>query len=205
MAEIKLNGRSPEATEFRAERVILAARTLALQGGYEAVQMRAVAQLAKVALATLYRYYPSKDDLLNVMIDREIGRFAKEIGERPSRHRDPASRAADTFIRAFRGIKEQRGFAHAIMTSYHIPVAFDVSVARAESGEVVSTWPNEFLNIAARSAWGADYTPTRAQFRALHMIEALWASSLIGWLNSTLTTAEVEKRIKIAAVALLQD
>lgn len=204
MAAIKLNGRTPEATEFRAERVIVAARELAYQGGYEAVQMRAVARSARIALATLYRYYPSKDDLLAGVVDREISRFAKEVDDRPSRHRTAAGRAADTFVRAFRGITTNRGYAHAIMTSYHVPVVFEESQIRAADGEVRPVGTNEFLNIAARAAWGVEHHPTRAQYRGLQILEALWASSLIGWLNSTLSTAEVEKRLKIAAEAVLE-
>lgn len=205
MAEIKLNGRSPAAVEFRTERVIAAARELAIQGGYEAVQMRAVAARAKVALATLYRYYGSKDVLLTALIDQEISRFATEMQVRPSRRRTAAGRAADTYIRAFRGMTRDRGFAHAIMTSYHAPIAFEESQQRAAAGEVLKVWPNEFHQVAATAAWGPDRTPTPTEYRVLHMLEALWASSSIMWLNSSLTTAEVERRINVAAEAMVPD
>ncbi len=205
MTDIRMNGRSPAATEFRSERVIAAARALSIEGGYEAVQMRAVAKSAKVALATLYRYYASKDVLLTALIDQEISRFAQEVNDRPARGRTPATRAADTYVRAFRGMTQNRGFAHAIMTSYHAPISFEESSRRIESGEVLRTWPNEFLDIAAQSAWGPDHSPTTTQYRVLHMLEALWASTIIGWLNSNLTTAEVERRIGLAAAALLPD
>lgn len=205
MNDIKLNGRSPEAVEFRADRVMRAARELALEGGYEAVQMREVAKRAQVALATLYRYYPSKDDLLLAVINREIGRFGKEMGERPADDQDPKQRAADTLIRAFRGIIVNRGFAHAIMRSYHVAVPYADSVDRAGKGEILSTWPNEFLTITAQAAWGDDHVPTLEQYQALHILEAVWAGSLIGWLNSTLSQQEVETRLTIAAIALLGD
>ena len=35
---------------------------MASEGGYEAVQMRAVAEESGVALGTIYRYYSGKDD-----------------------------------------------------------------------------------------------------------------------------------------------
>lgn len=38
--------------------------TLAAEGGYDAVQMRAVAERANVSLGTIYRYFAGKDDLL---------------------------------------------------------------------------------------------------------------------------------------------
>ena len=37
---------------------------MAGEGGYEAVQMRAVAEESGVALGTIYRYYSGKDEML---------------------------------------------------------------------------------------------------------------------------------------------
>ena len=48
----------------RRRRILDATLTLASKGGYDAVQMRAVAEKAEVALGTLYRYFPSKIHLL---------------------------------------------------------------------------------------------------------------------------------------------
>ncbi len=48
----------------RRERILDAAVELASEGGYDAVQMREVAERAEVALGTLYRYFPSKTHLL---------------------------------------------------------------------------------------------------------------------------------------------
>src|SRR3954452_5729150 len=48
----------------RRERILTAALDLATEGGFDAVQMREVADRADVALGTLYRYFPSKVHLL---------------------------------------------------------------------------------------------------------------------------------------------
>ena len=50
---------SSAAQRERRQRILDATLTLASRGGYEAVQMRAVADRAGVALGTLYRYFPS--------------------------------------------------------------------------------------------------------------------------------------------------
>lgn len=50
--------------QARRSRLIEAARELALQGGYSAVTMHDVADMAGVARATVYRYFASKDHLL---------------------------------------------------------------------------------------------------------------------------------------------
>ena len=50
--------------QARLMRLCEAAETLASRGGYSAVTMRAVAESAGVGLATVYRYFASKDHLI---------------------------------------------------------------------------------------------------------------------------------------------
>ena len=50
--------------EERRSRVLAAAMQLADEGGYDAVQMRSVAERSGVALGTIYRYFSGKDELL---------------------------------------------------------------------------------------------------------------------------------------------
>ena len=52
------------AQRERRKRILDATLALASRGGYDAVQMRTVAERADVALGTLYRYFPSKIHLL---------------------------------------------------------------------------------------------------------------------------------------------
>ena len=52
------------AQRDRRKRILDATIALASKGGFDAVQMRAVAEQADVALGTLYRYFPSKIHLL---------------------------------------------------------------------------------------------------------------------------------------------
>ena len=52
------------AQRDRRRRILDATVALASKGGFDAVQMRAVAEQADVALGTLYRYFPSKIHLL---------------------------------------------------------------------------------------------------------------------------------------------
>src|SRR5215468_9477033 len=65
---------SSAAQRQRRQRILDATLALASKGGYEAVQMRAVAERAGVALGTLYRYFPSKIHLLVSGLAREFGR-----------------------------------------------------------------------------------------------------------------------------------
>ena len=53
----------PERQQERRQRIVRAAIALLERGEYEAIQMRDVAQEAGVALATIYRYFTSKEHL----------------------------------------------------------------------------------------------------------------------------------------------
>ena len=53
----------PRGQQERRERIVRAAITLLEHGEYDAIQMRDVAQAAAVALATVYRYFTSKEHL----------------------------------------------------------------------------------------------------------------------------------------------
>ncbi|MEN0134880.1 MAG: TetR family transcriptional regulator, partial [Rhodococcus sp. (in: high G+C Gram-positive bacteria)] len=63
---------SSNAQKERRKRILDATLALASKGGYEAVQMRAVAERADVAVGTLYRYFPSKVHLLVSALGREF-------------------------------------------------------------------------------------------------------------------------------------
>src|ERR1700758_5637037 len=69
------------AQRERRKRILDATLALASKGGYDAVQMRTVAERADVALGTLYRYFPSKIHLLVSAMAREVAK----LGERTER------------------------------------------------------------------------------------------------------------------------
>jgi len=59
----------------RRDAILDATLTAAACGGYEAVQMRAVADQVGIAVGTLYRYFPSKTHLLISALTREFHRL----------------------------------------------------------------------------------------------------------------------------------
>ena len=75
------------AQRDRHRRILDATLALASKGGYEAVQMRTVAERADVALGTLYRYFPSKIHLLVSALARELERYLERLERRRCRAR----------------------------------------------------------------------------------------------------------------------
>ena len=80
------------AQRERRTRILDAAIALASTGGFEQVQMRAVAEQADVALGTLYRYFPSKIHLLVSALAGSSSRPATSSTRRPIPGDTPADR-----------------------------------------------------------------------------------------------------------------
>src|SRR3954470_1178225 len=71
------------AQRDRRKRILDATLALASKGGYDAVQMRAVAERAEVALGTLYRYFPSKIHLLVSALALELEQIQEKLERKP--------------------------------------------------------------------------------------------------------------------------
>src|SRR6266513_5841176 len=82
------------AQRERRKRIMDATLALASKGGYDAVQMRTVAERADVALGTLYRYFPSKIHLLVSALTLEFERTQ----ERLDRSAIPGDTAYDRMV-----------------------------------------------------------------------------------------------------------
>ena len=69
-------------TLSRREIILDCTATIAMSGEYDAVQMRAIADRAGMAVDTLYRYIPSKPHVLIAVLAREFERLSalNEIG-----------------------------------------------------------------------------------------------------------------------------
>ena len=80
------------------ERRILAATIeLAAAGGYDAVRQRDVALRSKVALATVYTRFASKDVLLAAALEFDNRRWMTELRKLPLRGRTPLARVTKLF------------------------------------------------------------------------------------------------------------
>src|SRR6266568_6781536 len=71
----------------RQEAIVAAARALAAEGGMAAVQIAPVAARAGIAAGTVYRYFPSKTDLVAALVaavsEHEIGALRRAADAAP--------------------------------------------------------------------------------------------------------------------------
>ena len=111
----------------RHEAIIAAAASLAAETGINAVQIAPVAERAGIAAGTVYRYFPSKTDLVAALVatvlEREIGAMRRAADAAPGPLSALAA-AVTTF--AARALREPR-LAFALLAE---PVDADTDAAR---------------------------------------------------------------------------
>ena len=115
--------------QARRERLIEAARLLALEGGYAAVTMHDVADRAGVARATVYRYFATKDHLLTEVAAAWAQRITDDLDALAAGD-DPVERLTAVLERIVRVAAEELTLTSAIVQAV---TADDSSVDEART------------------------------------------------------------------------
>lgn len=183
-----------ERQEARRRRILHASTQLASRGGFEAVQMREVAESSGVALGTLYRYFPSKVHLLVATMQDQLQRLHETLRKRPPTEEEPSARVAQTLMRAFRAMQREPHLAEAMVRALTF-------ADRSVSPEVDAV--SRLTTAIILDAVGLQGTPTPAQLSAVRVIEHTWHSALITWLSGRASIAQV--KIDIDTVCRLID
>src|SRR4026207_775860 len=106
------------AQRDRRKRILDATIELASRGGFDAVQMRAVAEKADVALGTLYRYFPSKIHLLVSALARQFEDTQAAVGPRPVPGDTRSERVIYVLKRATRGMQGDPHLTEALTRAF---------------------------------------------------------------------------------------
>lgn len=181
----------------RQERMLDVASTLAAEGGYDAVQMRAVASGADVALGTLYRYFPSKEHLLVSVMLRQIGALSERLTVRPALGATPGERVSEVLGRATTALLRQAQFTNAVMRAL---VAGEASVA-----PVVRQVRESMNAIVLAAINGGDHLGDQIPDHDLLVADLLgevWFSALVGWISGVNPATSIMRKLD-AAIALL--
>jgi AcrR family transcriptional regulator len=156
----------------RRRRLIDAAFELGAEGGYDAVQMRDVAVTANVALATIYRYFSSKDHLLAAAMTEWTGRLKARVAQSPPRGDTAAEQMADVLHRACKAMERQP----------KLTVALVRSLSSADPGVVESGVAME-QQIAAMGNDVLAHLDPEVRADILAVLGHVWYSALISWAN----------------------
>ncbi|MCO5973276.1 TetR family transcriptional regulator [Actinoallomurus soli] len=177
----------------RRRRIVQAAAALASRGGVEAMQMRTVAERAGVALGTLYRYFPSKMDLVVAVVSEEMDTLEGSLERRPPRSATAAGRAVEVLMRATRGLMREPELADALIRSLLL-------------SDVKTDFGNRMTGMLARvPGTDADAGEGGESRVLLRSLSSVWVMEMIEMLRGHTTNEEIQARLEIAAARLLAD
>lgn len=182
---------SPEQQE-RRRRLIDAAFELGAEGGYDAVQMRDVAVTANVALATIYRYFSSKDDLLAAAMTEWTARLRGRVAQSPPRGDTRVDQVIDVLTRACRAMERQPKLSEALVRA----------LSSADTGVRESGADVQRQIASMGDAILADLDP-RVRADILAAIGHVWYSTLVSWANGRRDFAWVTTELERAARVLI--
>lgn len=187
----------PTLTKSQAERrarVVDAARALASEGGYDAVQMRAVADRAGVALGTIYRYFSSKDDLLAAVLVT----WASELEASVLAHLPDDPRTVDRLCkilhRATGEMEEDPNLARAVLTAM-TTTNEQVRESQREAAELM--WRVQVV------AFQPDFDQTTG-VAIVRILGQVWFAALMGWVNGWRNITKVGDELEFCARFLLE-
>ncbi len=185
---------SSAAQRERRQRILDATLALASRGGYDAVQMRAVADRAGVALGTLYRYFPSKIHLLVSGLAREFERNQEKLDRIAIPGDTPYDRMLFVLGRITRTMQREPMLTEAMTRAFMFA---DPSAA----AEV-----NTVARLMERMLTGAMHEgePTADEIAIARVIGDVWLSSLVAWVTRRASATDVSNQLELAARLLLR-
>jgi AcrR family transcriptional regulator len=189
------------AQRDRRRRILDATIALASTGGFDAVQMRAVAEQADVALGTLYRYFPSKIHLLVSALAREFD-VANANLERKSVPGDgPADRVMYVLGRTTRSLQRDPHLTEALTRAFMFADASVAAEIRLVERQVTTmlTRAMRGSDVAAQAA-----EPTEQDLAIAKVVGDVWLASLVQWVTGRASAADVAKSIDVAVRLLLR-
>jgi AcrR family transcriptional regulator len=188
------------AQRDRRKRILDATYVLASEGGFDAVQMRAVADRAEVALGTLYRYFPSKIHLLVSALSREFERAEAVLRDKPIPGDTSAERVIFVLKKTTRGLQGDPHLTEALTRAFMFA---DASVA-AEI-HMVGLQLTAMLTRAMHPEKAGNSALTDDDIATARVIGDVWLSALVAWVTGRSTAAETGQHMENAVRLLLRD
>ena len=184
------------AQRERRKRILDATIALASQGGFDAVQMRGVAEQADVALGTLYRYFPSKIHLLVSALGREFERVEAALRDKPVPGDDAADRVIWVLKKTTRGMQGDPHLTEALTRAFMFA---DASVATEihNVGMLLTSMLTRAMHPGRTDLTSDDVAVAR-------VLGDVWLSALVGWVTGRSNAEEVSVQIEVAVRLLLR-
>jgi AcrR family transcriptional regulator len=182
------------AQRDRRKRILDATLALASKGGYDAVQMRTVAERADVALGTLYRYFPSKIHLLVSAMARELEGVRERTGRIPVPGETSYDRLMFILGRITKAMQRDPQLTEAMTRAF----MFADPSAAAEVNAVARLMEQMFTKAMH------DGEPNEDEKATARVIGDVWLSNLVAWVTRRASANDVVNHLELATRLLLR-
>lgn len=195
---------SPEPTplqEPRTLRIVEVALRLAEEGGFAAVRLRDVADQAGVALRTLYRRFPSKDELLFAVMEHELWRVEQRLRLRPPRGHTAVLRLHDLFERLSDVLCGRPNLGRAVvraMAGGSPQLAARLGGFHGRVGALIVAAIRGRPDVSVTEQLPAPY------LRLSALLQHVWFSSLVAWSGGVRSCEEIVEAVTDAAALVLE-
>lgn len=181
------------AQRERRRRILDATLALASKGGYDAVQMRAVADRADVAVGTLYRYFPSKVHLLVTALAREFEAVEGRADKTRLRGNTSLERLRHVLDMITLAMQRDPLLTEAMTRAF----MFADASASAEVDKVATIIDRLLANAMVEGE------PTDLDLKIARVVSDVWMSNLVQWLTRRASATDVTNRLELTITLLL--
>ena len=182
------------AQRERRKRILDATLALASRGGYEAVQMRTVAERAEVALGTLYRYFPSKIHLLVSALTLELERTQDKLDRKPVPGETPYDRILYVLSRVTQTMQREPMLTEAMTRAFMF--------ADPSAATEVNTVARQMERMFTRAMHAGE--PSADDIAVARVIGDVWLSNLVAWVTRRASADDVSSHLELAVRLLLR-
>jgi AcrR family transcriptional regulator len=164
----------------RRLRILNAAVSLARRGGYDAVQMREVAELADVALGTLYRYFPSKVHLLAAAMVRQLETLHDQLLREEPEGNDAGERLLAVIYRLIGALERDKLVSDALVRAMVLAGPDEIEQINTVNSSIIAT-----------AIHGRGAAVTQCDYAISLLIGKVLMTDLLGWLCGRMSIERV--------------
>lgn len=180
----------------RSERIIQAAVELAERDGYDAVKLRELAEQAGVALATVYRRFSCKEDILAAALNQQVAAASEMLRGVSIPGDTPQARLRWFFRESTEALTAQPKLSAAMLRT--------VASGVPDLAERVVRYhgrTTEMILAVYRGEFSEDL-PSEPERILATLLQNVWLGALIGWTSGAIPAADILEQVD-AAVDLL--
>ena len=184
---------STPAQHDRYQRMLQAATAMLASGGEDALQMKELADRAVVSLATLYRYFPSKDHLLLAISQSRYENALRRVSAEAPRGATVQERVTGHLLREFRAEQRDQRLTAALTRV--------LTDTRPEYAPVIIQTQQLHLRVLEHVATGGGPVDDDLRPR-LRIVMDVFGAATRRWLAGVSSAAEARFEIRVGCYLL---